>query len=74
MFYDSRYETYYSDDDRPQRIKDFIEEVCTVCKKYNLVIAHEDTGGGFRLYDCDNDSNNWWFREAAYVIRKDGAK
>lgn len=74
MFYDGRYQTYYSDDDRPKRIKDFIEEVCAVCKKYNLVIAHEDPGGGFILFDADDDADNWWFREADYVIRKDVAK
>ena len=37
----------------------FLEEIAIVCKKHNLSIAHEDTGGAFKIEKYSNESMLW---------------
>ena len=45
-------------------IKNFKLEVKELCKKYNVVIAHEDTHGGFEIHGGYDDETMNWFMAA----------
>jgi len=48
---------------KSSKVKDFIEDVVLLCKKYNVSISHEDTQGAFEIRDYDEE-NIKWFRNA----------
>lgn len=47
--------------DMPKRMRDFLEEIKSVCKKHNLSISHEDGHGAFIVDDYDEFNINWLF-------------
>ncbi len=48
---------------KPSKVKNFIEDVIGLCKKYNFSISHEDNHGAFII--CDYyEKNITWFRNA----------
>ena len=47
----------------PKKIENFLNEIDTICKKYNLSIAHEDIGGAFMIENY-NIYNIEWLRDA----------
>lgn len=66
-------EEWLHDEERPQKVIDFLEEVTALCEKYGFVIGHEDSGGGFLIYDQKATSETTeWFAAAAYVYRSGG--
>lgn len=48
----------------PSEIVDFLVEYEELCRKHNISLAHEDTGGGF-LLEKYSDHNLKWVKEAA---------
>lgn len=54
----------------PERMKNFIEEIDLVCKKYNLSISHEDEHGRFIIEDYYESNIEWLC--AAYKGYKGG--
>ena len=48
-----------------EKRKEFLEELATVCKKYGLSLAHEDSQGAF-LVELYDESNIQWLL-AAYI-------
>lgn len=49
--------------EQPKEMKEFINEVINLMKKYNFSISHEDVHGGFIIEKYD-DYNIKWFKEA----------
>ena len=49
--------------EQPKEMKEFIEEIIKVMKKFNLSISHEDTHGGF-IIEKYEDYNIKWFKDA----------
>lgn len=45
----------------PERMKSFLEDIETVCKKYNLSISHEDYNGVFLIEEYSEDNIKWLF-------------
>lgn len=43
----------------PNNIKNFIKEIETICKKYNLSISHEDSHGAFIITKYDDTNIKW---------------
>ena len=58
---------FYSEEDRPQKVMDFLYEVDAVCKKYGFEISHEDFNGGFQIFD---GNDNEWFLQAVYIAKE----
>jgi hypothetical protein len=50
--------------DSPQYIEKFLDEIISVCKKYDISISHEDGHGGFILEKFD-EYNEQWLRNSA---------
>ncbi len=48
---------------KSSKVKDFIEDIVLLCKKYNVSISHEDTHGAFVIRDY-NEENIKLFRNA----------
>ena len=49
--------------EKSSKVKDFINEVIELCKKYKFSISHEDIHGAFLI--CNYDEKNIdWFRHA----------
>jgi hypothetical protein len=47
-----------------KKADNFLNEIISICKKYNLSIAHEDIGGAFII--CNYDINNIkWLNSAS---------
>lgn len=44
--------------------KNFLEELCIICRRYNLSLAHEDTQGGF-IVEHYSEHNEAWLKEAS---------
>lgn len=55
-------------EDSPKKVEDFISEIETISKKYGLSIAHEDSGGNFRI-DYYKVENIEWLRDATMKIQ-----
>ena len=49
--------------EQPEEMRDFINEVIELMKKYNLSISHEDCHGGFIIERYD-EYNIEWFKDA----------
>ena len=49
--------------EQPEEMRDFINEVIELMKKYNLSISHEDCHGGFIIERYD-EYNIKWFKDA----------
>lgn len=49
--------------EQPKEMKEFIDEIIKVMKKYNLSISHEDSHGGFIIEKYD-DYNIKWLKDA----------
>lgn len=49
--------------EQPEEMRDFINEVIELMKKYNLSISHEDCHGGFIIERYD-EYNVEWFKDA----------
>ena len=47
----------------PNDMKNFIEEIEVLCKKYNFSISHEDHHGAFEIEEYD-ESFMEWFKQA----------
>lgn len=47
------------DIEAPINIKKFINEIATVCQKYNLSISHEDSHGAFIITKYDDFYIKW---------------
>ena len=43
----------------PEKQIKFIEEIETICKKYNLSISHEDGHGAFEIDKFSQDNIDW---------------
>lgn len=50
-----------------EKIKSFLDEIEKLCKKYELSISHEDSGGSFIVEGYD-DYNIEWLRSARVEI------
>lgn len=49
--------------EQPKEMKNFINEVINVMKKYNFSISHEDTHGAF-IIEKYEEYNIKWFKDA----------
>lgn len=49
----------------PEKQLRFLNEIEEVCKKYDLSIAHEDSGGAFIIEEYDQYNLNW-LNEASF--------
>ena len=47
--------------------KAFLQEVKTLCRKYDITLLHEDIGGGFLLVNGYEDDMMIWFMGACDV-------
>jgi len=47
------------------KIQAFKNEIKEVCKKYDIVIGHENTEGGFVLKNAYDEKFMQWFMDAA---------
>lgn len=55
------------DNERPEKVLEFLQKVDDLCREYGLIIEHEDTGGAFLIFDEKNARySREWFRDAAY--------
>lgn len=45
----------------PERMKNFLDEIESVCKKHNLSISHEDCHGAFIIEDYSSENIEWLF-------------
>lgn len=45
----------------PEKMKKFLDEIESVCKKYNLSISHEDCHGSFIIEDYSSENIEWLF-------------
>lgn len=45
----------------PERMKNFLDEIESVCKKYNLSISHEDCHGAFIVENYSSENIEWLF-------------
>ena len=45
----------------PERMKNFLDEIRSVCKKHNLSISHEDCHGAFIVEDYSSENIEWLF-------------
>lgn len=43
----------------PEEVKNFLNEIDNICKKYNLSISHEDCHGAFIIERYDNFNIRW---------------
>lgn len=43
----------------PEEMKKFLEEIETICKKYNLSISHEDEYGAFEIVEYHKAYIEW---------------
>jgi len=50
--------------DSNNNFQNFKLEIKELCKKYNVVIAHEDTHGGFEILEGYDDGTMKWFMDA----------
>ena len=57
-----------------KRIDNFLDEIVELCKKYNLVIEHEDSHGAFEISDLDKDEDFCWLREAYDGTKSESGK
>ncbi len=48
---------------KSSKVKDFIEDIVGLCKKYSVSISHEDTHGAFVIRDY-SEENIKWFRNS----------
>ena len=49
--------------EQPQEMKEFIDEIIKVMKKYNLSISHEDSHGSF-IIEKYEEYNIKWLKDA----------
>ena len=49
--------------EQPKEMKEFIDEIIKVMKKYNLSISHEDSHGSF-IIEKYEEYNIKWLKEA----------
>lgn len=56
---DDNSELYLNNETCPKRIKDFLEDVVSLCKKHNLTISHEDGHGAFIIEEYDKFNLEW---------------
>lgn len=54
------------DEDRSEKVKQFLEAIEEVCKMFNLSISHEDGHGAFQI-EIFNESNIEWLKCAGEV-------
>ena len=45
----------------PEKMKNFLDEIESVCKKHNLSISHEDCYGAFIVEDYRSENIEWLF-------------
>lgn len=45
--------------EQPKEMKEFIDEIIKVMKKYNLSISHEDGQGAFIIEKYDKNNIKW---------------
>ena len=45
--------------EKSSKVKDFINEVIELCKKYEFSISHEDTHGAFLISNYDIKNIEW---------------
>lgn len=53
----------------PQNVCDFLNEIGTVCLKYNISISHEDGQGSFILEKYDKNNIEWLFGATISIIK-----
>ena len=46
-------------EESPEHVEAFLEEIEAVCRKHNMSIGHEDTGGSFIITPLDEDHIEW---------------
>lgn len=51
----------YIEMDMPDRMKDFLDEIHSVCMKHGLSISHEDGHGAFIIEDYNERNIDWLF-------------
>lgn len=49
----------------PKEVKDFLDEIESVCRKHGISISHEDGQGAFIL-EKFNERDMEWLKEALY--------
>ena len=50
----------------PENIKEFLNEIEILCKRYNLSISHEDSHGAFQI-EKYNELNIEWLKNAHII-------
>ena len=46
----------------PVEMYNFLEDIKTICKKYNLSISHEDYNGAFLIEKYNEENIDWLFK------------
>jgi hypothetical protein len=54
----------------PEKLKNFFDEIESVCKKYDYSISHEDKHGAFGIEEYD-ERNIEWLRDAHLWLKKE---
>lgn len=54
-------EEVYAEIDMPERMKNFLDEIHSVCKRHGLSISHEDGHGSFIIENYDERNIDWLF-------------
>lgn len=52
------------DEEMPENIKQFLNELDELCQKHDISISHEDKHGGF-IFQKYNQENIEWIKEAS---------
>ena len=55
----------------PKEMKDFLNDVESVCKKYGLSISHEDYNGAFLIEKYSKENIEWLFGASKYYKDKE---
>lgn len=55
----------------PERMKVFLEEIDSVCKRHGLSISHEDYHGAFFIEEYDESNIEWLFDASKNYIDND---
>lgn len=56
----------------PEKMKNFLNEIKSICKKYDLSISHEDCFGSFIIENYNSENIEWLFKASkGYKINKE---
>lgn len=58
----------YEPEESTEAVDAFLEEIEAVCRKHNMSIGHEDTGGSFIITTPVDEEHIGWLNEASWEV------